>query len=127
VLGTQAALWTELAADARTRAYRMFPRLAVTAASAWTGMPTSWPAARPALEQHLGRLSAAGVEYRPLDGPHPWQRGGTGRRRATSPLTVELVAQLLGATLDGSGIPDLTAVADAAITPRHAARVDASG
>lgn len=33
------------------------------------------------LERHLGRLDAFGVEYRPLAGPHPWQRGGTGPRR----------------------------------------------
>ena len=40
---------------------------------------------RPALDgrvaAHLRRLDAAGVEYRPLDGPRPWQRGGTGPRR----------------------------------------------
>ena len=107
LLGTQAALWTELAPDARTRAYRMFPRLCVASANSWTGQATDWPAVRPALEHHLERLSAAGVEYRPLDGPHPWQRGGTGARRSTSPLTVDMVVNLLGATLDDSGMPDL--------------------
>ena len=30
---------------------------------------------------HLERLDALGVGYRPLDGPHPWQRGGSGHRR----------------------------------------------
>jgi len=33
------------------------------------------------LASHLGRLTAAGIEYRPLDGPRPWQQGGAGPRR----------------------------------------------
>ncbi len=114
LLGTQAALWTEFVPDARTRAYRMFPRLCVAAANGWTGRPTDWPAARPALERHLDRLAAAGVEYRPLEGPHPWQRGGTGARRSTSPLTVEMVVHLLGSALDDSGMPELDDVLDLA-------------
>ena len=34
-------------------------------------------------EHHLPRLDALGVEYRPLDGPHPWQTrpGVPGRPR----------------------------------------------
>ena len=96
LLGVQAALWTEFIPDARTRAARMFPRLSVHAANAWTGRPTPWPGGSPALTAHLERLAAAGVEYRPLDAPHPWQRGGTGRRAAASRLTVEAVAALLG-------------------------------
>jgi hexosaminidase len=33
------------------------------------------------LPTHLDRLSAIGVEYRPLAGPLPWQQGGTGPLR----------------------------------------------
>jgi len=95
LLGLQAALWTEYVPDARARAARMFPRLSVHAANAWTGRPTPWPGSRPALTAHLERLDAAGVEYRPLDAPLPWQQGGTGRRAATSPLTVDAVSGLL--------------------------------
>jgi hexosaminidase len=40
---------------------------------------------RPALVDriaaHVRRLDAAGVEYRPLAGPRPWQQGGSGPRR----------------------------------------------
>ncbi|MEJ3657086.1 beta-N-acetylhexosaminidase [Actinomycetes bacterium KLBMP 9759] len=88
LLGVQAQLWTEYTPDTRTVAYRTFPRLAVHAANAWTGEPTPWPGRRDALTTHLARLAAAGIEYRPLEGPHPWQRGGTGRRKAISPLRV---------------------------------------
>src|SRR5260370_38202120 len=36
---------------------------------------------RDRLAAHARRLDAAGVEYRPLDGPRPWQGGGAGARR----------------------------------------------
>jgi hexosaminidase len=39
------------------------------------------PPLRDRVARHLRRLDAAGVEYRPLDGPRPWQQGGTGPRR----------------------------------------------
>jgi hexosaminidase len=108
LLGTQAAVWGEFTPDASTRAYRMFPRVAVHAANAWTGEPTAWPDARPRLEEHLRRLDAAGVAYRPLDGPTPWQRGGTGRRRMTSPLTVDIVSRMMHAMASDDGsLPDL--------------------
>jgi hexosaminidase len=32
------------------------------------------------LAAHLRRLDAAGVGYRPLNGPHRWQEGGSGLR-----------------------------------------------
>lgn len=111
MLGMQAALWTEFVPDARLRAYKMFPRLAVHAANAWTGVPTAWPEARPALERQLERLAAAGVEFRPLDGPHAWQRGGTGRRRNTSPLTIDMIIALAAAMAAGTGAPDLEELA----------------
>ena len=38
---------------------------------------TAWHAR---LAAHLRRLDAAGVGYRPLNGPHPWQEGGAGLR-----------------------------------------------
>jgi hexosaminidase len=103
LLGVQAALWTEFVPDARARAARMFPRLSVHAANAWTGRPTPWPGSGPALTAHLERLEAAGVEYRPLDAPHPWQQGGTGRRAATSPLTVDAMADMLTTNDPGEG------------------------
>ena len=107
LLGMQAALWGEFTPDPSTRSYRTFPRLCVLAANAWTGCATAWPDLRPALESHLRRLEAAGVEYRPLDGPHPWQLGGTGRRRMDSPLTLDMLAALMAAMATGPEMPDI--------------------
>jgi hexosaminidase len=70
LLGSQLQLWTEYIADPRHLDYMTFPRAAVFADVAWSGHP----AALTGFDEHLARLDAAGVEYRPLTGPHPWQR-----------------------------------------------------
>jgi len=52
---------------------------------------------RDRLAAHARRLDAAGVEYRPLDGPRPWQEGGAGPRRHRAGYRVaEVVAHLDG-------------------------------
>jgi len=52
---------------------------------------------RDRLAAHARRLDAAGVEYRPLDGPRPWQEGGAGPRRHRGGYRVtEVVARLDG-------------------------------
>jgi hexosaminidase len=71
LLGAQFQLWTEYIKDARALDYMTFPRACAFAEVAWSGKPEP----RPALAAQLRRLDAAGVEYRPLNGPHPWQRG----------------------------------------------------
>jgi hexosaminidase len=82
LLGAQAQLWTEHLDSARRVDYAAFPRLAAFAEVAWTlGLPAERApgsaASRAFVERlrtaHLPRLDAAGVEYRPLAGPHPWQ------------------------------------------------------
>jgi hexosaminidase len=85
VLGAQAQVWTEHLDSARRVDYAAFPRLAAFAEVVWS------PAAGRDLgdfrhrltEEHLARLDALGVEYRPLTGPRPWQRrpGVPGRPR----------------------------------------------
>lgn len=99
VLGGQAQLWTEYLPDRAAREYRVFPRLAVLAGNLWRGTPVlgdgrgspddpapadpalADPAlADPALADQLARLDARHVNQRPLTGPRPWQRAGTGRR-----------------------------------------------
>jgi hexosaminidase len=89
VLGTQAQVWTEHLDSARRIDYAAFPRLAAFAEVAWTP-----PELRDltGFQQrlhtgHLPRLDALGVEYRPLDGPAPWQRrpGVQGRPHAGRP------------------------------------------
>ena len=82
VLGAQCQLWSEYMPRAADVEYGAFPRLAVFADVAWAA-----PEARrdsPVMDRlgaHLERLDALGVAYRPLDGPRPWQAGGTGARK----------------------------------------------
>nr|WP_255622094.1 family 20 glycosylhydrolase [Tessaracoccus sp. OS52] len=78
LLGIQGQLWTEFIPTPTGVEYMAFPRAAVLAEAAWCG-PTDPAELEPRLRAHLGRLDAAGVNYRPLDGPRPWQRGGSGR------------------------------------------------
>ncbi|GLX95480.1 beta-N-acetylhexosaminidase [Herbidospora sp. NBRC 101105] len=72
-LGAQFQLWSEYIPDGRTLDYKAWPRGCAMAEIAWTGRPAG-PDFPGRLERHLGRLDAAGVGYRPLDGPRPWQR-----------------------------------------------------
>jgi hexosaminidase len=108
LIGTQFQVWTEYIPDSRALDYMTFPRASAFAEVAWHGEPAAWtpdeaasgrpptserppasdrpsasarPPLRDRLTAHLGRLAAAGIEYRPLEGPHPWQQGGTGPRR----------------------------------------------
>jgi len=90
VLGTQFQVWTEYIPDARALDYATFPRASVFADVAWSGAPAPWsdpaaprsdpaseagrPPLRPRVEADLARLAAAGTEFRPLTGPHPWQQ-----------------------------------------------------
>jgi len=83
LLGTQFQLWTEYIPDSRALDYMTFPRACVFADVAWSGEPAPWSAGtgesgRPPLRDRvaadLRRLAAAGFEFRPLGGPHPWQR-----------------------------------------------------
>ncbi|GAB3647944.1 beta-N-acetylhexosaminidase [Glycomyces tarimensis] len=82
VLGAQCQLWSEYMPNARDVEYGAFPRLAVFADVAWASMEAR--EAEPVMERlrgHLSRLDAMGVGYRPLEGPKPWQSGGTGSRK----------------------------------------------
>ncbi|HEU5420392.1 MAG TPA: family 20 glycosylhydrolase, partial [Streptosporangiaceae bacterium] len=87
--GTQFQVWTEYIRTGRQLEYMIFPRACALAQVAWSGGPDpETPAPGPGeslapglatrLAAHLRRLDAAGIEYRPLDGPRPWQRAGTG-------------------------------------------------
>ena len=73
LLGTQFQLWTEYIKDPRALDYMTFPRACAFAEVAWSGRPA---ALGDRLEAQLRRLTAAGVEFRPLAGPHPWQQDG---------------------------------------------------
>ncbi|MDO5083172.1 beta-N-acetylhexosaminidase [Arachnia propionica] len=82
VLGTQFQLWSEFLQNYRHVQYSAWPRGCSLAEVAWSD-PTGRDVAefRGRLEGHLERLAAGGVNYRPLEGSHPWQLGGEGWRR----------------------------------------------
>ncbi|MFI5615339.1 beta-N-acetylhexosaminidase [Amycolatopsis sp. NPDC051903] len=82
--GAQAQVWSEHLDTARRVDYAAFPRLSAFAEVVWSSGPRDFAEFLPRLrEHHLPRLDALGVEYRPLDGPHPWQTrpGVPGRPR----------------------------------------------
>jgi hexosaminidase len=61
--------------------YMAFPRLSALAEVGWTAQQLRAPDRLvERMRGHLRRLDALDVNYRPLEGPRPWQRGGTGRR-----------------------------------------------
>jgi hexosaminidase len=81
----------------------IFPRACALADVAWAGQAVPWQddraggvPLRDRVSAHLGRLDAAGLEYRPLAGPRPWQQGGTGPRRFRPGYVVEEVTAHLG-------------------------------
>jgi hexosaminidase len=57
-----------------------FPRLCALAEVGWSERREPFSAFRERLARHLERLDHYGVNYRPLEGPRPWQKGGTGRK-----------------------------------------------
>jgi hexosaminidase len=72
--GVQAQVWTEHLDSVRRVDYAAFPRLSAFAELAWSPAERDFAEFLPRLrDHHLPRLDALGVEYRPLDGPHPWQ------------------------------------------------------
>jgi hexosaminidase len=96
LIGTQFQVWTEYIRSDRELEYMIFPRACALADVAWAGQAVTGhavtghavtggsrtsDAVTARLAAHLRRLDAAGLEYRPLDGPRPWQQGGTGPRR----------------------------------------------
>ncbi|MGO8959176.1 MAG: beta-N-acetylhexosaminidase [Streptosporangiaceae bacterium] len=110
LIGAQFQAWTEYIPDARSLEYMIFPRACALADVAWSGGRAAFadsgegrPALRARIGAHLRRLDAAGIEYRPLDGPRPWQQGGTGPRRHRAGYLVEDVAVYLGQLAGGEG------------------------
>ena len=103
LIGTQFQVWTEYIPDGRALEYMIFPRACALAEVAWTGRGPGLeagspdrPSLLPRIAAHVRRLDAAGLEYRPLSGPRPWQQGGAGPRRHRAGYRVEDVAVHLG-------------------------------
>lgn len=74
VLGAQVNVWTEHMDTPRAVDYMVFPRLCAFAEAVWSAGGRDYARFLPRLRGHLRRLDALGVEYRPLEGPLPWQR-----------------------------------------------------
>ncbi|WP_245923497.1 beta-N-acetylhexosaminidase [Paractinoplanes atraurantiacus] len=72
VLGGQANVWTEHMENARRVDYMTYPRLCALAEAVWDPPGRSYESFMTRLPEHLSRLDALGVNYRPLTGPRPW-------------------------------------------------------
>jgi hexosaminidase len=72
VLGGQANVWTEHMDSARQIDYMTYPRLCALAEALWDPPGRSYESFLSRLPDHLSRLDALGVNYRPLTGPRPW-------------------------------------------------------
>jgi hexosaminidase len=99
LIGAQFQVWTEYIRGGRSLEYMIFPRACALADVAWSGGPVALADAVPGrpglmgrIAAHLRRLDAAGLEYRPLDGPRPWQQGGSGPRRHRPGYLIQDVA-----------------------------------
>jgi hexosaminidase len=111
MIGAQFQVWTEYIRDGRALEYMIFPRACALADVAWSGGPvalarpdTAAGGRPPLLDRiaaHVRRLDAAGLEYRPLAGPRPWQQGGSGPRRHRPGYLVQDVAAHLGQLAGG--------------------------
>jgi hexosaminidase len=77
VLGAQCQLWTEFVPSTLHAEYLYFPRLCAFSELVWSGEASGrgaeFPEFEDRLREHLHRLEALGVNYRPLDGPTPGQ------------------------------------------------------
>ena len=105
LVGVQAQVWTEHLDSPRRVDFATFPRLAAFAEVAWSpeadrapGSPVSEAFLERLRTVHLPRLDAAGVEYRPLDGPLPWQA-----RPGAPGFPRDLAAEMAAAGWDGAG------------------------
>ncbi len=73
ILGAQCQLWTEYIRTPAHAEYMSFPRACAFSEVVWSSADRDWEEFSQRLEQHLPRLAALGVNYRPLDGPTPGQ------------------------------------------------------
>ncbi|HLS03667.1 MAG TPA: beta-N-acetylhexosaminidase [Actinomycetales bacterium] len=98
LLGAQVQVWTEHLDNPRRVDYATYPRLTAFAEAVWSperdravGSAASEEFIERLKTHHLDRLAAAGIEYRPLAGPHPWQQR-PGIKGFTRDLDEELAA-----------------------------------
>ncbi|WP_435743307.1 family 20 glycosylhydrolase [Microbacterium sp. PMB16] len=110
-VGGQANVWSEHLPTRDRVDFAVFPRLAAIAERLWDGgEPRPFDDFGRRVPTHLRRLAAAGVRYRPLDGPAPDQRrpGIPGK-----PLTVEAREEIVAGLVERLIERSKTAVGDA--------------
>ncbi len=96
VLGGQANIWTEHMDSPRTVDFFAFPRLCALAEALWSVGERDFDDFTGRLDDHLARLDAIGVEYRPSTGPLPWQtRPGVAGRPRTPEQRAAYFAQVV--------------------------------
>ncbi|NUR85832.1 MAG: family 20 glycosylhydrolase, partial [Nonomuraea sp.] len=100
VLGLQGQLWSEWIADAATLDYHTWPRGCALAEIGWYGSPGDDFAGRLAVQ--LERLDAIGVDYRPLDGPRPWQRRRPHQSNAYTMAEAMVILERMAETPDST-------------------------
>ena len=109
-VGGQANVWSEHLPSRDRVDFAMFPRLSAIAERLWEGGDAApYADFGRRLPTHLRRLAAAGVRYRPLDGPEPGQRrpGVPGK-----PLTIEAREQIVAGLVERLIERSKTVVAD---------------
>ncbi|WP_328990645.1 beta-N-acetylhexosaminidase [Kribbella sp. NBC_01245] len=67
IIGTQCQVWTEYMEDEDRVGYMLFPRMSAFAEKAWGSPKTPFPDFLARLQIHLPRLTALGLNHRPLD------------------------------------------------------------
>ncbi|WP_353115290.1 family 20 glycosylhydrolase [Microbacterium sp.] len=104
-IGGQANVWSEHLPTRERVDFAVFPRLSAIAERLWAGgAAPSFDGFAARLPVHLRRLAAAGVAYRPLDGPRPDQRRpGIPGKPLTLEQREEIVAGLVARMAAGDG------------------------
>ena len=102
VIGVQANIWTEHIDSVRSLDYMAFPRLSAAAEVAWCSPDRDLPDFTARLRHHEARLAAFGVEYRPPQGPRPWQTrpGVQGRPRDRADVEADVANLASGFRVD---------------------------
>jgi hexosaminidase len=104
VRGGQANVWTEHMESASRVDYMTYPRLCAFAETVWGPAGRDFADFSARLEEHLLRLDALGVNYRPLSGPRPADArpGAPGNPRTLPDRLAEL--HEMTADLRGAGL-----------------------
>ena len=83
LLGCQFQLWTEFIRTSKQLEYMMWPRACAFSEISWQSQASDPADFMARFKFHEKRLQALNVNYRPINGPHPWQKAGEGINKHT--------------------------------------------